>query len=127
LDAEHFFDGYRSNPDYALEVLRVAVEAGADVAVLCDTTGGLLPDEISDVVHAVREATSARLGIHCHNDAGCAVANSLAAVAAGATHVQGTLTGYGERTGNADILTVVANLELKLGRSVLPESRLRDA
>jgi 2-isopropylmalate synthase len=127
LDAEHFFDGYQLDPAYALEVLRVAAEAGADVAVLCDTNGGRLPDEISDVVHAVREATSARLGIHCHNDAGCAVANSLAAVAAGATHVQGTLNGYGERTGNADILTVIANLELKLGRSVLPESRLRDA
>ncbi|HEX4700048.1 MAG TPA: citramalate synthase [Actinomycetes bacterium] len=127
LDAEHFFDGYQLDPAYALEVLRVAAEAGADVAVLCDTNGGRLPDEISDVVHAVRDATSARLGIHCHNDAGCAVANSLAAVAAGATHVQGTLNGYGERTGNADILTVIANLELKLGRSVLPESRLRDA
>jgi 2-isopropylmalate synthase len=127
LDAEHFFDGYQLDPAYALEVLRVAAEAGADVAVLCDTNGGRLPDEIADVVHAVREATSARLGIHCHNDAGCAVANSLAAVAAGATHVQGTLNGYGERTGNADILTVIANLELKLGRSVLPENRLRDA
>ena len=96
-------------------MLRAAVEAGADVAVLCDTNGGRLPDEVADVVHAVREATSARLGIHCHNDAGCAVANSLAAVDAGATHVQGTLNGYGERTGNADILTVVANLELKRG------------
>jgi 2-isopropylmalate synthase len=127
LDAEHFFDGYQLDPTYALEVLRVAAEAGADVAVLCDTNGGRLPDEIADVVHAVREATSARLGIHCHNDAGCAVANSLAAVAAGASHVQGTLNGYGERTGNADILTVIANLELKLGRSVLPENRLRDA
>ncbi len=127
LDAEHFFDGYASNPAYALEVLRVAVEAGADVAVLCDTNGGRLPDEVADVVHAVREATSARLGIHCHNDAGCAVANSLAAVDAGATHVQGTLNGYGERTGNADILTVVANLQLKRARLVLPEGRLREA
>ncbi len=127
LDAEHFFDGYASDPAYALEVLRVAVEAGADVAVLCDTNGGRLPDEVADVVHAVREATSARLGIHCHNDAGCAVANSLAAVDAGATHVQGTLNGYGERTGNADILTVVANLELKRSRTVLPAGRLREA
>ena len=127
LDAEHFFDGYASNPAYALEVLRVAVDAGADVAVLCDTNGGRLPDEVADVVHAVREATSARLGIHCHNDAGCAVANSLAAVDAGATHVQGTLNGYGERTGNADILTVVANLQLKRDRLVLPEGRLREA
>jgi 2-isopropylmalate synthase len=127
LDAEHFFDGYASNPAYALEVLRVAVEAGADVAVLCDTNGGRLPDEVADVVHAVREATSARLGIHCHNDAGCAVANSLAAVDAGATHVQGTLNGYGERTGNADLVSVVANLELKLDKRVLPAGLLREA
>jgi len=127
LDAEHFFDGYRSNPDYALQVLRVAVEAGADVAVLCDTNGGLLPDEVAEVVHTVAGATSARLGIHCHNDAGCAVANSLAAVDAGATHVQGTLNGYGERTGNADLLTLVANLELKRRRAVLPEGRLRES
>ena len=127
LDAEHFFDGYSDNPAYAVEVLRTAMAAGADVAVLCDTNGGRLPDEVADVVHAVREATSARLGIHCHNDAGCAVANSVAAVDAGATHVQGTLNGYGERTGNADILTVVANLELKRDRRVLPDGALRDA
>ena len=127
LDAEHFFDGYASDPAYALEVLRVAAEAGADVAVLCDTNGGRLPDEVADVVHAVRDATSVRLGIHCHNDAGCAVANSLAAVDAGATHVQGTLNGYGERTGNADILTVIANLELKRARQVLPEGLLQEA
>ena len=127
LDAEHFFDGYASDPAYALEVLRTAIEAGADVAVLCDTNGGRLPDEVAEVVHAVSAATSARLGIHCHNDAGCAVANSLAAVDAGATHVQGTLNGYGERTGNADILTVVANLELKRSRRVLPEGLLREA
>ncbi|MGZ4591876.1 MAG: citramalate synthase, partial [Actinomycetes bacterium] len=127
LDAEHFFDGYRSNPAYAVEVLRVAAEAGADVAVLCDTNGGWLPDEVADVVDAVRAASGARLGIHCHNDAGCAVANSLAAVEAGATHVQGTLNGYGERTGNADLITVVANLELKRHRAVLPEGRLRES
>src|SRR3954470_20197880 len=127
LDAEHFFDGYAADPAYALEVLRTAVEAGADVAVLCDTNGGRLPDEVADVVHAVHAATAARLGIHCHNDAGCAVANSLAAVDAGASHVQGTLNGYGERTGNADILTVVANLQLKRARLVLPEGRLREA
>ncbi len=127
LDAEHFFDGYASNPAYALEVLHTALAAGADVAVLCDTNGGRLPDEVAEVVNTVSVATSARLGIHCHNDAGCAVANSLAAIDAGATHVQGTLNGYGERTGNADILTVVANLELKLNRSVLPGGRLREA
>jgi 2-isopropylmalate synthase len=127
LDAEHFFDGYESDPAYAVEVLRAAVEAGADVAVLCDTNGGRLPDEVAEVVHAVGEATSARLGIHCHNDAGCAVANSLAAVTAGASHVQGTLNGYGERTGNADILTVVANLELKRDLRVLPDRALAEA
>jgi 2-isopropylmalate synthase len=112
---------------YALEVLRAAVEAGADVAVLCDTNGGWLPDQVADVVDAVRQASGARLGIHCHNDAGCAVANSLAAVDAGATHVQGTLNGYGERTGNADIITVIANLELKRDRAVLPEGSLAES
>ena len=127
LDAEHFFDGYRSNKAYALEVIRVGMEAGADVAALCDTNGGMLPDELSHVVHEVLGATSARLGIHCHNDTGCAIANSLAAVAAGATHVQGTLNGYGERTGNADLVSIIANLELKKKQQVLPEGALREA
>lgn len=127
LDAEHFFDGYRANRDYALEVIRVAMEAGADVAALCDTNGGMLPDEIADVVHDVLTATSARIGIHCHNDTGCAVANSMAAVAAGATHVQGTLNGYGERTGNADLVTIIANLELKKKQLVLPVNLLRES
>ena len=121
LDAEHFFDGYRDNRDYALEVLRTAAEAGAEVVALCDTNGGMLPGWVADVVHDVLESTGVRVGIHCHNDTGCAVANSLAAVDAGATHVQGTLNGYGERTGNADLVSVVANLELKLGRPVLPD------
>ncbi len=127
LDAEHFFDGYRLNRDYALEVLRAATEAGAFVVALCDTNGGMLPDWVAEVVHDVVETTGARVGIHCHNDTGCAVANTLAAVDAGATHVQGTVNGYGERTGNADLLAVVANLELKLGRQVLPDGRLADA
>ena len=127
LDAEHFFDGYRANRDYALEVIRVAMEAGADVAALCDTNGGMLPDEIADFVHDVLSATSARIGIHCHNDTGCAVANSMAAVAAGATHVQGTLNGYGERTGNADLVTIIANLELKKKQLVLPPNSLRES
>ena len=127
LDAEHFFDGYRANRAYALEVVGVAAEAGAELVALCDTNGGLLPNEISDVVHEVLSATLVRLGIHCHNDTGCAVANSLAAVAAGACHVQGTVNGYGERTGNADLVSVVANLELKLGRQALPDGRLQDA
>ncbi len=127
LDAEHFFDGYRLNRDYALEVLRTATEAGASVVALCDTNGGMLPDWVAEVVHDVVETTGVRVGIHCHNDTGCAVANTLAAVDAGATHVQGTVNGYGERTGNADLLAVVANLELKLGRQVLPDGRLADA
>ena len=127
LDAEHFFDGYRDNRDYALEVIRTAFEAGADVAALCDTNGGMLPDWVADVVNDVVETTGVRVGIHCHNDTGCAVANTLSAVDAGATHVQGTLNGYGERTGNADLVSVVANLELKLDKQVLPEGLLREA
>ena len=127
LDAEHFFDGYRENRAYALEVLRTAAEAGAEVVALCDTNGGMLPDWVSDVVVDVIESTGARVGIHCHNDTGCAVANTLAAVVAGATHVQGTVNGYGERTGNADLIAVVANLELKLDRQVLPSGLLKDA
>lgn len=135
LDAEHFFDGYRANRDYALEVLRTAYDAGADVVALCDTNGGMLPAWVSDVVHDVVESTrgvgasgeGVRVGIHAHNDSGCAVANSLAAIDAGATHVQGCVNGYGERTGNVDLVTVVANLELKLDRQVLPAGLLRDA
>ncbi|HEX8496690.1 MAG TPA: citramalate synthase, partial [Actinomycetales bacterium] len=127
LDAEHFFDGFEHDRAYALEVVRCAAEAGAEVVTLCDTNGGMLPQQIADAVHDVLGATSARLGIHCHNDTGCAVANTLAAVDAGATHVQGTLNGYGERTGNADLVTVVANLVVKLGRPVLDPLRLREA
>jgi len=127
LDAEHFFDGYRDNRDYALEVLRTAYDAGAEVVALCDTNGGMLPEWVGDVVHDVLDTTGVRVGIHCHNDTGCAVANTLTAVAAGATHVQGTINGYGERTGNADLVAVVANLELKLDRRVLPAGLLRDA
>jgi 2-isopropylmalate synthase len=127
LDAEHFFDGYRNNRSYALEVVRVAAESGADVIALCDTNGGMLPDELSQVVHDVLQASSARLGIHCHNDTGCAIANSMAAIEAGVTHVQGTLNGYGERTGNADLVSIIANLELKKEKQVLPVNALREA
>src|SRR6478609_3564530 len=126
LDAEHFFDGYRANRDYALEVLRTAYDAGAEVVALCDTNGGMLPSWVGDVVQDVL-STGVRVGIHCHNDTGCAVANTLSAVDAGATHVQGTLNGYGERTGNADLVSVVANLELKLDKQVLPDGLLREA
>ena len=127
LDAEHFFDGYKSNKKYALEVVKASMAAGADVVALCDTNGGMLPDELTQIVHDVLGSTSARLGIHCHNDTGCAVANSLAAVSAGVTHVQGTLNGYGERTGNADLVSIIANLELKKKQKVLPEGALREA
>ncbi|HEV3171432.1 MAG TPA: citramalate synthase [Actinocrinis sp.] len=126
VDAEHFFDGYRANPAYALECVRTAMEAGADLVALCDTNGGMLPGELGDVVHQVIETTSARVGIHCHDDSGCAVANSLAAIDAGATHVQGAANGYGERTGNANLFTIVANLQLKKGREVVPPQSLAE-
>jgi len=121
LDAEHFFDGYRYDPSYALEAITAAFEAGAETVCLCDTNGGMVPDIISDVFGEVISALpkGARLGMHAHNDSGCAVANSLAAVAAGAKQVQGTVNGYGERTGNADLITVVADLKLKYGVDLL--------
>ncbi|MDP3969632.1 MAG: citramalate synthase [Nocardioides sp.] len=127
VDAEHFFDGYRRNRDYALAVVAAAHEAGADVVALCDTNGGMLPDWVGEIVRDVVDTSTGRVGIHAHNDTGCAVANSVAAVNAGATHVQGCMNGYGERTGNADLVSVVAALELKLDRPVLPEGRLREA
>jgi len=126
LDAEHFFDGYRANPAYALEVVRIAAESGADVVALCDTNGGMLPNELAEVVGSVAAATGARLGIHCHDDTACAVANTLAAVDAGVTHVQGTANGYGERSGNANLFSVVANLQLKRGLAVVPDESLRE-
>lgn len=127
LDAEHFFDGYAADRAYALEVIRAAMESGAEVVALCDTNGGMLPNQVADVVADVVSTTAARVGIHCHNDTGCAVANSMAAVDAGATHVQGTINGYGERTGNADLLTVVSNLQIKRGLPMLDSGRLREA
>jgi 2-isopropylmalate synthase len=124
LDAEHFFDGYRRNPDFALSVLAAAEEAGAEALVLCDTNGGSLPDEVGQAVAEVRERTSAQLGIHCHNDAGCAVANSMVAVQAGATQVQGCINGYGERAGNTDLSAAIPNLSLKLNIRTIPSERL---
>ncbi len=114
-DAEHFFDGYKSNPEYALKTLQAAKEAGADVLCLCDTNGGTVPQEVSEIVFVVRSRFSGTIGIHSHNDSDLAVANALAAVQAGATHVQGCINGYGERCGNANLISVIANLELKLG------------
>jgi len=127
FDAEHFYDGFLANPDYAVAALRAAMEAGADWLVLCETNGGKLPWEIETITREVAaRLPGARFGVHCHNDSGCAVANSLAAVRAGASMVQGTVNGYGERVGNADLVTVLANLQLKLGYPVLPEERLRE-
>jgi len=124
LDAEHFFDGYYGNPEFALDVLAAAEEAGAEALVLCDTNGGRLPDDVGQAVADVRARTSAQLGIHCHNDAGCAVANSLVAVQAGATQVQGCINGYGERAGNTDLSAAIPNLSLKLNIRTIPSERL---
>jgi 2-isopropylmalate synthase len=126
VDCEHFFDGYRANPEYAKAVVRSAAEAGASVVILCDTNGGMLPAQIQAVVSTVLADTGARLGIHTQDDTGCAVANTLAAVDAGATHVQCTANGYGERVGNANLFPVVAALELKYGKKVLPDGKLRE-
>ncbi|KUJ64594.1 transferase [Streptomyces albus subsp. albus] len=126
VDCEHFFDGYRANPEYAKSVVRAAHEAGADVVVLCDTNGGMLPAQVQAVVGTVLADTGARLGIHAQDDTGCAVANTLAAVDAGATHVQCTANGYGERVGNANLFPVVAALELKYARRVLPPGSLAE-
>jgi 2-isopropylmalate synthase len=124
-DAEHFFDGYKADASYALATLRSAVEGGADTLVLCDTNGGSLPWEIEAVVREVRSVfPDVPLGIHAHNDGGMAVANSLAAVRAGATHVQGTINGYGERCGNANLCTLIPNLEIKMGMATLPPGQL---
>jgi 2-isopropylmalate synthase len=121
FDAEHFFDGYLADPEFSLSVLAAAGEAGAERLVLCDTNGGMLPSDVARVVGEVRERVEGKLGIHVHNDAGCAVANSLIAVEHGAFQVQGVVNGYGERTGNADLIPIAANLVLKMGADCLPE------
>ncbi|EWC62457.1 (R)-citramalate synthase [Actinokineospora spheciospongiae] len=126
LDAEHFFDGYAFDPDTSLRVLTAGFEAGADVVVLCDTNGGQLPLGLAETVREVIARTGFRVGIHCQDDTGCAVANSVAAVQAGATHVQCTANGYGERAGNADLFPVIGNLAVKLRMDVLPEGKLAD-
>jgi 2-isopropylmalate synthase len=126
LDCEHFFDGYRHDRDYGVRVLDTAASAGADVGVLCDTNGGMLPMGVHDVVSDVRRRAGIRLGIHTQDDTGCAVANTLAAVDAGATHVQGTANGYGERAGNANIFSVIGGLVTKMGLDVLPEGCLAE-
>jgi 2-isopropylmalate synthase len=125
FDAEHFFDGYRANPDYAMECLLAADEAGADWICLCDTNGGSLPTQIARAVLSVKESVSVRLGIHCHNDSDLGVANTIAAVEAGVTQVQGTINGFGERCGNANLCSVIPNLELKLGKHCIGKGELR--
>ncbi len=126
FDAEHFFDGYKDEPAYALDTLRAAVESGADMLVLCDTNGGSMPWEVEQIVAEVHEVfPTVPLGIHAHNDSGMADANSLAAIRAGVVHVQGTMNGYGERCGNANLCTLIPNLALKMQMQILPENQLR--
>lgn len=128
VDAEHFFDGYRHDPQYSTQAVLTAFEAGAEVVCLCDTNGGMLPTWVTDIITELRTHTGAGiLGMHAHNDSGCAVANTLAAIDAGAGHFQGTVNGYGERTGNVDLITTVANLDIKYGRPVLNGGSLDDA
>ena len=124
FDAEHFFDGYKANPDYALAALAAAAEAGADSLCLCDTNGGSFPDEVLAITGAVVKRFNTVIGIHCHNDGELAVANSLMAVKAGATQVQGTINGIGERCGNANLCSIIPNLQLKLGFDCIPPERL---
>jgi 2-isopropylmalate synthase len=124
-DAEHFFDGYRANPTYAIETLRAAAEAGTSAVILCDTNGGTMPERIIEVVNHVRESVKCDIGIHCHNDCELAVANSLAAVRAGASQVQGTINGIGERCGNVDLVSVIANLGIKYGYDLLQPGSLK--
>ena len=124
FDAEHFFDGLKSNPDYALRTLQAAVDGGADVLALCDTNGGTLPWDIAAMIGRVQESVSIPIGIHCHNDSDAAVANTLMAVEAGVTHVQGTINGIGERCGNANLISIIPALALKTGRLSMPSERL---
>ena len=124
FDAEHFFDGFKANREYAIQSVKAAADAGADCLVLCDTNGGALSSEIADIVACVRSEVRTRLGIHCHNDAELAVANTMTAISAGATHVQGTVNGYGERCGNANLLSIIANLKLKMNISCVTDTQL---
>lgn len=125
FDAEHFFDGYRENPDYALKTLEVAESAGADLVVLCDTNGGMLPSWVGEIIREVKEKIRTPLGIHAHNDSGTGVANSLQAIQEGCIHVQGTINGYGERCGNADLCVIIPNIKLKLKLDCISGSHLK--
>ncbi len=125
-DAEHYFDGYKDNPAYALKTLRAAVDAGADAVVFCDTNGGSLPSEIAQIIATAKAGLHAALGIHTHNDSDLAAANALAAVGVGCTQVQGTINGYGERCGNANLVSLIAVMQLKMGLPCLPEAKLKE-
>jgi len=124
-DAEHFFDGYKLDRDYALETLRAAVKGGAEILILCDTNGGTMPWEVREIVARVQEDLNFPLGIHTHNDSECAVANTLVAVQEGCVQVQGTINGYGERCGNANLCSIIPDLELKMGLQALPDGHLK--
>ncbi|MGE5472819.1 MAG: citramalate synthase [Ignavibacteriales bacterium] len=125
FDAEHFFDGYNSNPEYALKTLEAAAESGAECLVLCETNGGVFPDRIYEITKIVKDKfKSIDIGIHCHNDTGMADANSILAVKAGASQVQGTINGFGERCGNANLITIISNLQIKLGYKCIPEESI---
>ncbi len=125
FDAEHFFDGYKENPDYALAALQAAYDAGADVLCLCDTNGGAFPQQVYEATKLVCGRFACKVGIHCHNDCGLAVANSILAVQAGACHVQGTYLGFGERCGNANLSTIIPDLQLKLGYTCIPQDKMQ--
>jgi len=124
-DAEHFFDGYKQDPQYALKTLKVAQEAGADCLVLCDTNGGCMPFQVEKIIKQVQKEIDYPLGVHCHNDTGMAVANSIIAAKLGVGHIQGTINGYGERCGNADLCLIIPNLKLKLNIYCIPEEKLK--
>ena len=126
FDAEHFFDGYKENPAYAMKVLNAAAEAGAETLVLCETNGGILPDDVYKITENVcKQFAALTIGVHAHNDCDCAVANTLAAVRAGARHVQGTINGLGERCGNANLCTIIPNLVIKMGYDVLNDAKIK--
>ncbi|MEE8540162.1 MAG: citramalate synthase, partial [Desulfobacterales bacterium] len=124
-DAEHFFDGYRENPEYALKTIQAALAGGADLIVLCDTNGASMPDEIENSIQEILPQIPVPMGIHCHNDCGLALANSLSAVKAGAKMVQGTVNGYGERCGNLDLILAIANLQLKMGHHCVDPKKIK--
>ncbi len=126
FDAEHFFDGYYNNREYAMNCIRTVAEAGVDTICLCDTNGGRLPNEIEDAVRAAIDIVKCRVAIHCHNDSEVAVANTIAAVKVGATQVQGTINGVGERCGNANLISIIPDLQLKLGYQCVPPAKLKE-